>query len=233
MEVSTMARILALAVTLLVADLAVAQTAAQPTMAPVAAAPAPAPTAAAQPATVVAQPDPVTAQSVPTAQPVPTVAQPAPVVAPPAPPPPQKAASAAPAQPAGKRGSLYSWGSVGTTFAYGETYGSANFGVGYLMRYGITPNAELGYAFGSSPSIWTLRPGVTWFLPVPVLRPYAGAFYTRFFVGDDEPDRNGFGARLGISLGRLLSVGALYERALDCSENCDYWSPQISAGFSM
>ena len=45
-----------------------------------------------------------------------------------APPPPAPAAAAAPApqEPAQRKGRLYSWASVGTTFAYGQTYGSAN-----------------------------------------------------------------------------------------------------------
>src|ERR671926_151243 len=42
---------------------------------------------------------------------------------------------------------LYSWASVGTTFAYGTTYGSANAGAGLLLQHGIAPNVELGYAF--------------------------------------------------------------------------------------
>jgi hypothetical protein len=134
-------------------------------------------------------------------------------------------------KPEQPRGKLYTWGSVGTTFAYGETYGSANLGVGYLMRRGLAPNVELGYAFGNSPTIWALRPGVTWFAPLP-LSPYIGAYYTRWFVSD-LPDENGVGARLGVSLGRVLSLGVTYDRALNCSTNCDSWSPQISAGFSM
>ena len=46
-----------------------------------------------------------------------------------------------------RSGRLYSWGSVGTTFAYGQTYGSANLGVGYMfLPSGLAPNVEVGYA---------------------------------------------------------------------------------------
>jgi hypothetical protein len=207
--------------------------AAQPTSAQTIAPPAPtgaaAPATAAPPAAAAPAGAEVVAPAtaVPAAQPTPAVAQP--VAPPPAPAP---AAAQAPAKQE-PRGRLYTWGGVGTTFAYGETYGSASFGVGYLMKAGITPNLEATYAFGASPTMWALRPGVTWFTPIPVLHPYVGAYYTHWFVSGSLPDTNGIGARAGISLGRVLSLGVTYDHALDCSKNCDTWSPQIGAGFSM
>jgi hypothetical protein len=199
-------------------------------------APATAPSAAAPPAAApqAAPADP--AAPAPQAEPAPAPpapTQPAPAAAPPPPPPPQAAAATAPPpKPPSRRGTLYTWGSVGTTFAYDNTYASANLGVGYIMKLGITPNVELSYAFGSDPNVWSLRPGVTWFMPVPMLSPYVGAYYARWFVSGLD-DRNGVGGRAGISLGRLLSLGVTYERALDCDRNCDVWSPQISAGLSL
>jgi len=146
--------------------------------------------------------------------------------------PPAVFAPAARPEPPWWNGKLYTWGSVGTTFAYGQTYGSANVGAGWLMRYGIAPNVELGYAFGNSPTLWSLRPGVSWYMPVAVLHPYIGAYYTHWFVGGGEPDQNGIGGRAGFSLGRVLSLGVTYDHALGCSRNCDSWAPQISAGYS-
>jgi hypothetical protein len=128
---------------------------------------------------------------------------------------------------------LFSWASVGTTFAYGTTYGSANVGAGLLMQHGIAPNVELGYAFGSDPSLWTVRPGVTWYMPLPTFRPYVGTYYTHWFVGGNLQDQNGIGGRAGISLGRVISLGVTYDHAFDCNQNCDIWSPQISAGLSL
>jgi hypothetical protein len=158
---------------------------------------------------------------------------PAAAMTPPSPPP-----AAAPAEPAPEpkmqwARRLYSWASVGTTFAYGTTYGSANVGAGLLMQHGIAPNVELGYAFGSSPTLWTLRPGVTWYMPVPVFQPYVGTYYTHWFVGGNQQDQNGIGGRAGISLGRVISLGVTYDHALDCNQNCNIWSPQISAGLSL
>ena len=96
----------------------------------------------------------------------------------------------------------------------------------------LAPNVELGYAFGSSPTLWTMRPGVTWYMPVPVFRPYVGTYYTHWFVGDGLADQNGIGGRAGLSLGRVLSLGVIYEHALGCSTNCDSWAPQLSAGYA-
>ena len=152
-----------------------------------------------------------------------------------APPPPAPAAAAAPApqEPAQRKGRLYSWASVGTTFAYGQTYGSANAGVGYLMLHGIAPNVELGYAFGNNPTLWTLRPGVTWYMPIPVVSPYVGTYYTHWFVGSGLPDQDGIGGRAGFSLGRVVTFGVSYDHAFGCNQNCDAWTPQISAGLSL
>jgi hypothetical protein len=128
---------------------------------------------------------------------------------------------------------IFSWASVGTTFAYGQTYGSANAGVGYLMKYGIAPNVELGYAFGNSPTLWSVRPGVTWFMPVAPVRPYVGTYYTHWFVGSGLPDQDGIGGRAGLSVGRVVSLGVAYDHVFGCSVNCDSWTPQISAGLSL
>jgi len=132
-----------------------------------------------------------------------------------------------------QRPKVFTWASFGTTFAYGQTYGSANVGAGVLLQRGIAPNVELGYAFGNSPTLWSLRPGVTWYVPMGNVRPYVGAYYTHWFVGDGRPDQDGIGARLGLSLGQVMSVGVTYDRAFNCSQNCDSWTPTISAGLSL
>ena len=169
--------------------------------------------------------------------PPPPPAQPAPVAQPASPPPAQSAkpaaAAAAPA-PQGPSGKLYTWGALGTTFTAGQTYANLTVGAGYLLiRTGLAPNMELSYSFGQTPTIWALRPGVSWYMQIPVLHPYLGAYYARWFVGSGQPDQNAVGARGGISLGRFISLGATYERVLDCSRNCDAWSPVITAGASM
>jgi len=146
------------------------------------------------------------------------------------------AAAAQSSEPTARRepsGRLYGWASAGTTFAYGQTYAGANVGAGWLMPNGIAPNVEVGYMFGNSPTVWAVRPGVTWFMPLPMIRPYIGAYYTHWFVGDGFSDQNGIGGRAGLSLGRVLSIGVTYDHALGCSQNCDIWAPQLSAGISL
>jgi hypothetical protein len=240
-----MTRMLALATALLaLAQTTVAQTAAQPALpppataapaatapaAPAAATPAAAAPAAAAPAAAAPAAAAPAATAPATAQPEPATAQPAP---PPAQPQPVAAAPAPAPQPRQRRGKLFTWGSVGTTFAYGETYGSANLGVGYfLIPSGITPNVEASYAFGNTPTLWALRPGVIWYTSLP-FRPYVGVHYTRWFVSGDLPDANAFGGRAGFSLGRVLSLGVTYDRLLDCERNCDTWMPVVSAGLSI
>jgi hypothetical protein len=155
-----------------------------------------------------------------------TTAQPAP--------PPAQPAAAGPAQPQGPRGKLYTWGAIGTTFTAGHTYANLTAGAGYyLLRNGLAPNLEVSYSFGETPTIWALRPGLTWYMQLPVIHPYLGAYYARWIVGSGQPDQNAVGARGGISLGRFISLGATYERVLDCSRNCDAWAPMITAGASM
>ena len=145
---------------------------------------------------------------------------------------PAQAPAQAQPQAAPPRNRLYTWGSVGTTFAYGQTYGNLSVGAGLLMQKGLAPNVELSYNFGSSPTLWTLRPGVTWYLPVARFHPYIGGYYTHWFVSGNFPDQNGIGARGGFSLGRVLSLAVTYDHALNCDRNCDIWTPQVSAGVS-
>jgi hypothetical protein len=181
------------------------------------AAPTPAAAAAAQP--------PPPAQPAPAAQPPPAQAAPQPA---------KPAASAAAPTQQGPRGKLFTWGAVGTTFTAGHTYANLTLGAGYyLLQSGLAPNLEVSYSFGETPTIWAVRPGLTWYMQIPVLHPYLGAYYARWLVGNGQPDQNAVGARAGVSLGRFISLGATYERVLDCSRNCDAWAPMITAGASM
>jgi hypothetical protein len=229
-----MSRTLALAAAVLALARAASAQSPAPSTPPPATATAPAATAPTAAATATAPAAPA-AETVPPAQPVPAVAPvptPPPQVVAPAPASqPQVVAPAPASQPAARR--IYGWASAGTSYAYGEYYASANVGLGYMLGHGITPNVEASYMFANSPTVWALRPGVTWYMPVKVIQPYVGVYYTHWFVSGARPDEDGIGARAGISLGRFLSLGFTYDRALDCSGDCDSWSPQISAGFSM
>jgi hypothetical protein len=61
------------------------------------------------------------------------------------------------------------------------------------------------------------------------VNPYVGAYYATWFpTSGDFSNQNGVGARAGISLKRF-SLGVTYDRALNCSRNCDVVTPIIGA----
>ena len=126
--------------------------------------------------------------------------------------------------------------SAGVGRAYGQTYYQLGGRLGYDVGFGITPEMGLAYWGGASPSFWQLSPGLTWYFPVPLLRPYLGGFYAHDFVGSGLPDQDGIGVRGGIGLlgaGPVsVNIGIAYERRLSCPADCDTWWPEASAGVS-
>ena len=105
--------------------------------------------------------------------------------------------------------------------------------VGYEMALGFTPNLQ-GLAWtGSTPSMFKLSPGLTWYAPLPLIRPYVGAFYSHWFVGSGFPDQDAIGLRGGLQLASAgpatIDAGVAYEHLLSCSVDCDSWWPEISA----
>jgi hypothetical protein len=126
--------------------------------------------------------------------------------------------------------------SGGVGRAYGQTYYEVGGRLGYDLGFGLTPEVGLAYWGGASPSFVQLSPGLTWYFPVPFVRPYLGGFYAHDFVSSGFPDQNGIGVRGGIGLlgaGPLsVSIGVAYERRLSCSIDCDTWWPEALAAFS-
>jgi hypothetical protein len=128
---------------------------------------------------------------------------------------------------------------LGTSWAYGTTYGNLGVGVGYMIALGLTPTVEVGVWFGGSPSVTTLKPGLDWYVPLPgQIRPYLGAYWAQWFVGGGNPDQGAYGFRGGLSFARMgpasLTFGIAYEHAYSgCTSGCSYWFPQVGAGFSL
>ena len=127
-------------------------------------------------------------------------------------------------------------GTAGVGTAYSHTYFVVGGRVGYDVAFGVTPELGLTYWGGSTPSFLQLAPGVTWYMPLPVLRPYVGGFYVHDFLSSGFPDQDGVGVRGGIGLGGggpvSLLVGVAYERRLSCSVDCDTWWPEALVGVS-
>jgi hypothetical protein len=187
------------------------------------------------------------------AVPVPAVAQyvgPAQQVPPP-PPVPEEEAGAEPARPPGalppaQQGSpewsvrrLRVWGTLGATFAYGQSAVSLGAGVGYFVYAGFLPSLDLGFAFGSTPTVFMLKPGLDWFLPVPGgVVPFVGGYYAHWFVSGGYLPQDAWGARAGFSFASVgpatFLLGIAYEKVFtNCTGTCAYWVPQVAAGFAL
>src|SRR5512140_3453311 len=127
-------------------------------------------------------------------------------------------------------------GTAGMTSTLNQTYFTLGGRLGYDVAFGLTPEIGASYWMGGTPSIFSLSPGVTWYMPLPRVRPYVGAFYSHEFFSGGFPDQDALGARGGIAIfgaGPLsVNVGVAYKRQMSCSVSCDTWWPEASAGLS-
>jgi hypothetical protein len=125
-------------------------------------------------------------------------------------------------------------GTAGLSSAYGHTYFSLGAHLGYEVALGLEPNIEAQWWTGQTPSVFKLAPGLTWYLPLPLIRPYLGGYYAHWFVGSGFSDQDALGLRGGIVLlstgPASVAVGVAYEHTLSCSVNCDAWIPEASVG---
>src|SRR5512137_2679574 len=174
-----------------------------------------------------ASPVPALAQYLGPAQPVPQPPAPPPDATDEAEPPPAPAPAPPPrpgALPPGQ-GSVPEWsvrrirlwGTLGATFAYGQGAVGLGAGIGYFVVGGLLPTLDLGLAFGSSPTVFMVKPGLDWFLPVP-----GGVvpFLVGFYFSSVSP--------------AAFLLGIAYERVFtNCSGTCAYWVPQVAAGFAL
>lgn len=103
----------------------------------------------------------------------------------------------------------------------GERYLVLGATYGYFLVDGL----ELGMGAQAwllgDPSVYTLTPQVRYVLHfVPVLKPYVGGFFSRWFVGGDGDDLSTMGARAGAFYvtggGGFVGGGVVVETILDC-----------------
>ncbi len=129
---------------------------------------------------------------------------------------------------------LHLAGTAGAGFAYDRTYLTVGGLVGYGLGFGLDLELRGEYSFLQSPRFFKLAPGVTWYVPLPLVRPYLGAYYAHWFLASGFPDSDAVGARAGLALASFgpasVSVGAAYERRLSCARDCDGWWPEAMAG---
>ena len=128
---------------------------------------------------------------------------------------------------------------LGASFAYGQSAVSLGAGVGYFVYGGLLPSLDLGLAFGSSPTVFMVKPGLDWFLPVSGgIVPFVGGYYAHWFVSGGYLPQDAWGARGGFSFASMgpvtFLVGIAYERVFtNCTGICAYWVPQVAAGFAL
>ena len=186
-------------------------------------------------------PGPALAQYVGPAQPIPP--PPAPPEAAEEPPaPPARPGALPPAQesvPGWSVRRLRLWGTLGATFAYGQGAVSLGAGVGYFVVGGLLPTLDLGFSFGSSATVFMVKPGIDWFLPVPGgVVPFVGGYYAHWFISGGYLPQDAWGARGGFSFASVgpatFLLGIAYERVFtNCTGTCAYWVPQVAAGFAL
>jgi hypothetical protein len=138
-------------------------------------------------------------------------------------------------------------GKVGLGFSAGAQtlFNDQYIYVGGGMTYFVLDGVELGvsglHEFGSGPSISQLSPSLRYIAqPLvgswPVV-PYVGTFYTHWFIGDDIPDEDAVGARVGVifvSGHLLLGVGVAAQKIVStCTTDCTIVYPDFSVSMSM
>jgi len=133
--------------------------------------------------------------------------------------------------------------SVGIVLSSQDSFGDSYFVVGGGAGFFVVDGLELGGRvvrwFGGDPGITELSPHVR-YVAVPLgwpLLPYAGAFYTHYFIEDVFADADTVGARLGMLYhqggGFTVGVGAAYERFVSsCEDDCSTIYPEVSIGFT-
>jgi hypothetical protein len=129
---------------------------------------------------------------------------------------------------------------LGSAFIGSNDYFILGLGLGYYVIDGLELGVDGSIWLFDSPTIGTVTPQIKYVLhQVPVLKPYVGAFYRHYFIGEDINDLDSVGARVGAYIvsgkGAYFGIGGLYEHILDCNDTileCDNWYPEVLIGFS-
>ena len=119
--------------------------------------------------------------------------------------------------------------SGGSTNNFGERYTAIGGGVGYYVLDGLQLGMSFIEEFGDGPNLFKLSPNVQYVAQPLVYKwllvPYVGAFFNHWFVGDNFPDVNTVGGRLGllyVGQSRIVIGGGIaVERVVsECSQDC-------------
>lgn len=128
----------------------------------------------------------------------------------------------------------------GTSGSFGERYFVFGAGFAYYVLDGLEMGLEAEHWFGGDPSISKVSPNTRYVLHfVPVLKPYAGAFYRHWFIGDGLPDVDTVGGRAGafwVSGGgrAFFGLGVVHEIVVsDCTDECSDTYPEIAFSLAL
>jgi hypothetical protein len=127
------------------------------------------------------------------------------------------------------RGKMSLSAAGGSTSNFGERYFVIGAGFGYFVLDGVELGISAVHQFGDGPSISKVVPSLRYVAQPLVgkwpLIPYAGVFYTHWFIGDEFADVDAVGARAGLLYvsGRvLLGLGIAVERTVStCDPDVD------------
>ncbi len=127
----------------------------------------------------------------------------------------------------------------------------AAFQLGAGLGYRVLPVLETGFTLdarfpteNTAPKAWIFGPYATAFVPLPIIKPYAGLFYRHWFLSDFEfagqtlspDDLDSWGWRAGIVLGAVpkvgFTVGIVNERFMNCQRNCSDFYPEVGVSLS-
>ncbi len=157
----------------------------------------------------------------------------------PPPPPPGALPPAQQAVPEWSVRRLRLWGTLGGTVSQGQGALSLGAGVGYFVVGGLLPTLDLSLAVANGGTVFQLKPGLDWFLPVPGgIVPYLGGYWAHAFASGLYLPQDAWGVRGGLSFASVgpatFLVGVAYERVYtNCVGTCGYWVPQVAAGFAL
>jgi len=129
---------------------------------------------------------------------------------------------------------------AGTTYSFGERHIAIAAGVGYFVLDGRQRGCRAAHEFGD-PQISLVSPEVRYVAQPLVGRsplvPYAGVFYSRWFVGSSISDVDAAGTRGGllyVSGSLILGLGVAYERVLsECTMDCTAIYPDLTLAIAL
>ncbi len=125
---------------------------------------------------------------------------------------------------------------VGTTRAFDRTYTAIGLGAGYYIADGLELGLDGDAWFGNTPHIYRMSPGLRYVFPLSgSLKPYAGIFYRRTFIGS-APDQNEAGGRAGVTAlygpRTTFSLGVVYDARINCDRtvysSCSEVYPELA-----